>query len=89
MEWLYFILLWANIIGPIVESIVLEYCNWTEKATGKNLISDETPFWFWAFTLTRYSTGFLQLVSGIFLLVAVAKIRSFLVSSGLSEQCNY
>ena len=44
---------------------------------------------FYAWLSTHYGVGLMQLVSGIYLLVAVNKIRTFLVNQGMSKQVNY
>lgn len=68
------------ITGNIVETK-------TEGAT--NLLEIGHPWWFWTYLSTRYSTGILQLVSGVFLLAAVFLIRHFLVEQGLKDSVNH
>jgi hypothetical protein len=72
----YFTLLTGNIVA-------------TKTDNETNLLEITHPWWFWTYLTTRYSTGILQLVSGVFLLAAVFLIRHFLVEQGLKDQCNH
>lgn len=52
---------------------------------GESFLAPDNPFWFFVYIFTRYSEGAMQLVSGVFLLLAVFKIRSFLIEHGLKD----
>jgi len=68
--------------------LILFYINWANQATGTNP-SETNMFWLWTYTISHYSVGALQLVSGVFLLVAVYLIRRFLVDTGMGNHVNY
>jgi len=84
---LYWVLFAANIVASIGYNFVLLYVNWV--FVKENYEPLYNPFWFWAYTITHYSVGALQLVSGIYLLVAVYLIRKFLVDQGMRNQVDY
>lgn len=68
---LYFVLLWLNILVPAIELGTHEYCNFKYSMTTLDP-RDESMFWQKMWMGTRYTKGLLQVISGIFLLIAVA-----------------
>lgn len=80
-------LLILNGLAPLCALIIHEYANWLYSCCGIDILASKSRLTM--YSTFRYSVGFFQLVSGILLLVAVAKIRSFLVESGLTHACNY
>lgn len=82
------LMLAINIFVPIVYSLVLIYINIVEVRDGASPISTSVLV-FWTYTVSHDMVGVLQLVSGIFLLVAVFKIRSFLLGAGMRTQVDY
>jgi hypothetical protein len=80
----------ANIAVPVIYSAILCYGNYTVVHTQPPISPiGKGGAWFWPYMISRYSVGTLQLVSGVFLLVAVFMIRRFLVLQGFRNQVNY
>ena len=73
----------ANILVPLVYNFVLIYINVESIRTGTSPADEIGSFMYWAYNVSHDLVGVLQLVSGIFLLVAVSKIRSFLLKAGM------
>lgn len=88
MEWLFMIFLVINVVDPVVYYSVLFYGNWCSTKYDENPLETE-QFWAWTYGFTHYMVGTLQVVSGIFLLVAVYLIRDFMVNQGMRNQVNY
>jgi len=84
---MYVTLLILNGLAPLCALGLHEYANWLYSCCGIDILASKSRLIM--YSAFRYSVGFFQLVSGIFLLIAVAKIRSFLVESGLTHACNY
>lgn len=82
------IFLQVNIWMPLVYYLVLLYNNW-ESTVAHYTPSEANDFWFFVYTFSHYSVGTLQLISGIFLAVAVFEISRFLVNKGMRSQMNY
>lgn len=76
-----------NVASPFVEGAVLWTVNWYDVTNEVDLL--ERNFWFRTFLVTRYVTGTLQLVSGIFLLIAVYKIRRFILTSHMANKMDH
>lgn len=75
------------IATPLIYSLTVLYTNWVETATGLVLIPNNKA-WLWTYIISHYFIGVLQLAAGILLLVAVFKIRKFLVDLGRKNQVN-
>lgn len=82
------ILFAANVAVPVIYYFTLCDTNIIGTRSGEDPIFYGGT-WFWVYTVSHYSVGGLQLLSGMFLLASVYIIRSFLVSQGLSDQVNY
>ena len=59
-----------NIWMVLIYYIVLFYMNWESVTIDKNP-AQTSVFWLFFYSFTHYSVGMLQLISGMFLLVAV------------------
>ena len=81
------IVLAANYIDIIVYYAILCYSNYLAVPVDKAIFDEKG--WFWSYIIARYAVGGLQLLSGIFLLISVFVIRSFLVEQGLKDQVNH
>lgn len=85
---LYISLLVLNYLLPVFQVCVLIILNWVETSKGVNLV-ETSAFWGWALLVSRYGVGVLQLMSGIFLLVAVYRIRKFMNGSQLGSHIDH
>lgn len=80
----------ANIAMPLMDVSLVYYGNYEVVHTANEVAPiNRGGFWFWPYLFSRFSVGALQLVSGIFLLIAVFIIRKFLVSNGMRNHVNY
>lgn len=90
LRWLNQSLSLANLAVPAVYTAILGYGNLRVVQTvGVVAPISKDGDLFWPYMASRYSVGTLQLVSGVFLLVAVFMISRFLVQQGLRNQVNY
>jgi hypothetical protein len=77
-----------NLFMTLAYNFTLFYNNWTVIKTGV-LLTQTSDLMTFIYTVTHYSVGGLQLVSGVVLLVAVYKIIRFLFKQGLQKEMNY
>lgn len=85
---IYWAVMILNIVDIFAYDGILLYVNITEIHCACDPLGSSVLL-FWAYTVSRYMVGLLQIVSGIILLVAVYKVRSFLVKVGMANQVNY
>lgn len=84
---LFWSVLGVNIFSPVLQSIQLYMGNmYSFEHNGQGT---PTPWFDEFYLVTKYTIGSEQLVSGIFVVVAVVLIRKFLKGSGMSGQVNY
>lgn len=72
----------ANIIDPVIEGIAYFETN------DKIFHGKDSESWFQLIAFSKMGVGLLQLVSGIYLMIGVLKIRKLINSGSSSEQIN-
>ena len=88
LETLNKVLLWVNVVAPVLFYVLYWASLWTTYEPSRTDIFSESLVWFSFYTALDIVIFSCQLVSAAFLFIALHKIRKFMVSQGFSDQLN-